>query len=275
MRFGPAAIAPAIAGAPQTNTVPVGNPATFSVAATGSAPLFYQWYFGSTLLAGATQSTFTTNNVSYASAGNYSVVVSNLTTQIASVTNVLAVTAGAPTITPTPLPSYVETVGDHLAWAPVITGTLPITNYWYWGSTLVQSNVTPGATGSLVLTNIQTINSGTYTLVVSNSYGHASAAGFADGNSFAPNPELQQPGGGAHRRWSANFERGYGKHALPGPVHPQRRLLQHHPDSGRGHRPVLWHRRLQQRLHGCRQSRPARGGRRTRRPLRRGSDPGP
>jgi hypothetical protein len=103
--------------------------------------------------------------------------VSNLTTQTASVTNVLAVTAGAPTITPAPLPSYVETVGDHLAWAPVITGTQPITNYWYLGSTLVQSNVTPGAAGSLTLTNIQTTSSGTYTLVVSNFYGHASVSG--------------------------------------------------------------------------------------------------
>jgi hypothetical protein len=177
VRFGPAAIAPAFAGPPQTNTVPLGNSATFSVAATGSAPLFYQWYFGSTLLAGATQSTFTTNNVSYASAGNYTLVVSNLTTQIASVTNVLIVTAGAPTITPTPLPSYTETKGDHLAWGPTITGSQPITNYWYLGSTLVQSNVTPSANGSLTLTNITALNNGTYTLIVSNLYGHASASG--------------------------------------------------------------------------------------------------
>jgi hypothetical protein len=176
VRFGPAAIAPAVATGPQTQTVPVGNSATFSVAATGSAPLFYQWYYGATPIAGATQSSFTTNNISYASAGSYSVVVSNLTTQTAtSSAGVLTVTAGAPTITPTPLPSYTETAGDHLAWVPAITGTQPITNYWYQGSTLVQSNVTPGANGSLVLANIQPTNSGTYTLVVSNLYGHASA----------------------------------------------------------------------------------------------------
>ena len=174
VRFGPTAIAPAIAGPPQTNTVPLGNPATFSVVATGSAPLFYQWYFGSTPLAGATQSSFTTNNVSYASAGNYKLVVSNLTMLVASVTNVLVVTAGIPTISP--LPSYTETAGDHLAWAPVVTGTQPYTNYWYSGSTLVQSNVTPGANGSLALTNIQPANNGTYTLVVSNFYGHTSAS---------------------------------------------------------------------------------------------------
>ena len=177
VRFGPAAIAPAIAAAPQSQTAPQANSATFSVAATGSAPLFYQWYFGSTLLAGATQSSFTTNNISFASGGTYSVVVSNLTTQTATGSAVLTVTAGAPTISPTPLPSYTETKGDHLAWGPTITGSQPITNYWYFGSTLVQSNVSSGANGSLALTNIQSANNGTYTLVVSNLYGHASSAG--------------------------------------------------------------------------------------------------
>ena len=176
VRFGPAAIAPAITSAPQDQTIPVGNSVTFSVSAAGSAPLFYQWYHGGAPLAGATQSTFTTNNISYASAGSYSVVVSNLTTHIASITNMLTVTAGAPTISPSPLPNYVQTAGGHLAWGPAITGTQPITNYWYVGSTLIQSNVTPGAGGSLILANIQPANSGTYTLVVSNFYGHASAS---------------------------------------------------------------------------------------------------
>ncbi|HVM47347.1 MAG TPA: immunoglobulin domain-containing protein [Candidatus Acidoferrum sp.] len=177
VRFGPAAVPPSIASAPQDLTVPVGNSATFSVAASGSAPIFYQWFFGSTAIAGATQSTFTTNNPSYASAGSYTVVVSNLTTQTASATATLTVTAGAPTIAPTPLPSYTEMAGDHVGWGPAVTGTQPLTNYWYLGSTLVQSNVTPGASGTLALTNIQPANNGTYTLVVSNTYGHASASG--------------------------------------------------------------------------------------------------
>lgn len=177
VRFGPAAVAPAITSAPQDQTIPVGNSVTFSVSAAGSAPLFYQWYYGGVPLAGATQSSFTATNISYASAGSYSVVVSNLTTQIASITNILTVTAGAPAISPSPLPNYVQTAGGHLAWAPVVTGTQPITNYWYVGSTLIQSNVTPGASASLVLANIQSGNSGTYTLVVSNLYGHTSGSG--------------------------------------------------------------------------------------------------
>jgi len=177
VRFGPAAIAPSFAAALQTQSTDLGNSATFAVTANGSAPLFYQWYFDGKAIAGATQASFTTNNLSYASEGTYSVVVSNLTGQTATNSAVLDVTAGSPTITPTPLPNYTETAGDHLAWGPTVTGTLPITNYWYCGNTLVQSNVTPPANGSLALTNIQTTNDGTYTLVVSNFYGHASAAG--------------------------------------------------------------------------------------------------
>ena len=177
VRFGPAAIAPSFAVALQSQTNFPGNSVTFAVAASGSAPLYYQWSFDGTPIAGATQATFTTNSISYASAGTYSVVVSNLTTQTATSSAVLTVTAGAPTITPALLPHYTERAGDHLAFAPVVVGSLPITACWYLGGTLVQSNVVPAASSSLVLTNIQPANGGTYTLVVSNLYGHASSTG--------------------------------------------------------------------------------------------------
>ena len=180
VRFGPVGMAPVIASlSPATQTIPVGNSATFSVVASGSAPFYYQWSFnggaGAVPLAGATSSTFTTNNISFASAGTYSVVVSNLTTQTTSGSGVLTVTAGAPTIGA--LPNYTETVGDHLAWGPTVTGTQPYTNYWYEGSTLIQTNVTPSASGSLALTNIQLGDAGTYTLKVTNFYGFAAASG--------------------------------------------------------------------------------------------------
>ena len=53
--------------------------ATFSVVATGTAPLSYQWYFNATnLISNATNNTLTLTNVSLANAGNYSVVISNV-----------------------------------------------------------------------------------------------------------------------------------------------------------------------------------------------------
>ena len=48
----------------------VGGSATFTVAATGAAPLSYQWYFNtSTLLLNATNATLTLTNLQYSNTG--------------------------------------------------------------------------------------------------------------------------------------------------------------------------------------------------------------
>ena len=62
---------------PQNQTANQGQNAAFSVTATGSAPLSYQWRFNSTSLSGATASTYTVTNAQPTNAGSYSVVVTN------------------------------------------------------------------------------------------------------------------------------------------------------------------------------------------------------
>ena len=62
---------------PVSQTVLPGATVTFSVAATGTAPLTYQWRFNGTNLSGATTNTFTTNNVQASAAGNYAVLVTD------------------------------------------------------------------------------------------------------------------------------------------------------------------------------------------------------
>jgi hypothetical protein len=183
VRFGPAAVPPAIVTAPQSQTNFPGNSVTFSVLANGSAPLSYQWFGPAGAITGATNSSFTTNGISFASAGNYHVVVSNPTgTPATSPNAVLTVTAGAPTITPGALANYTETAGDHLAWAPNINGSVPLTYSWFKSGnptpvlTGTINTLAPGA-GGLSLANIQTANSGTYTLVVTNIFGSASSSG--------------------------------------------------------------------------------------------------
>lgn len=51
--------------------------ATFTVTATGTEPLGYQWRFNENALPGATNATLTLTNVALEQAGNYSVIVSN------------------------------------------------------------------------------------------------------------------------------------------------------------------------------------------------------
>ena len=70
--------APAITAQPRSRTITAGQMATFSVTATGTGPLIYQWKKGDTDIPGATSSDYTTPAMSYAGNGAlYSVEVSN------------------------------------------------------------------------------------------------------------------------------------------------------------------------------------------------------
>ena len=84
--------APAITGQPQNQTVAAGSTATFSVTASGSAPLSYQWRFNGTNLAGANSPSLSLFNVQPQQAGNYSVTVSNAASTVTSGNAVLTVT---------------------------------------------------------------------------------------------------------------------------------------------------------------------------------------
>ncbi len=86
-------VAPSVITQPQdqTNILP-GATATFSVIASGSEPLGYQWYFNTTtLLTNATASILTITNVQPANAGSYSVVINNPGGSITSSNAVLTV----------------------------------------------------------------------------------------------------------------------------------------------------------------------------------------
>jgi hypothetical protein len=88
------ATAPSITTQPMSQTVAVGATATFQVVATGSAPLAYQWYLGSTAISGATAASYTTPAATAAQSGNsYHVTVSNSIGSVTSNSATLTVTA--------------------------------------------------------------------------------------------------------------------------------------------------------------------------------------
>ncbi len=82
---------PTITTQPTNQTVLVGQMATFSVAASGTAPLHYQWTVGSSNILNATNATLTLTNVQLSQAGNYSVLVSNTVSSAISSNAVLMV----------------------------------------------------------------------------------------------------------------------------------------------------------------------------------------
>ena len=86
--------APTITTQPQNQTVSVGSMATFSVVASGTAPLSYQWSKNSTAIAGAIGSSYTTPaTVSGDNGASFTVTVSNVAGNKTSNAATLTVTA--------------------------------------------------------------------------------------------------------------------------------------------------------------------------------------
>lgn len=92
--------APAITTQPANASVTSGGSASFSVVATGTAPLSYQWLLNGTAIAGATSSTFSISSAASSNAGSYTVTVSNQAGSVTSNAATLTVTTPAPTPAP-------------------------------------------------------------------------------------------------------------------------------------------------------------------------------
>ena len=87
----PPPVPPTIIIQPVSQTNYVGTTASFTVTATGTLPLNYQWNFNGTNIGGATNATLTLPNVQLTNAGNYVVAITNLYGSTNSQTAVLTV----------------------------------------------------------------------------------------------------------------------------------------------------------------------------------------
>ena len=128
---------------PLTNKVVVaGKTATFSVAATGTAPLQYQWKFNGANLALATNAALTLSGITTNQAGTYSVAVSNVAGSTNSTATLMVYATAASTLasaahasgqfalTVSGVPGYqyvVQASTNIVNWVPVQTNTAPFT----------------------------------------------------------------------------------------------------------------------------------------------------
>ena len=168
LTVNPALVAPGIATPPANQSVIMGGTATFTVTATGTAPLFYQWRFNGGNLTGATSAALTRNNCQTNNAGAYSVVVSNATGTATSSAATLTVTpsAIAPTIATTPTNLTVN-AGSLASFTVAANGTAPFSYQWRRNGVNI-----PGATSATwTLSTAQPTDAGTYSVVVSNAAG--------------------------------------------------------------------------------------------------------
>jgi hypothetical protein len=153
---------PVITSQPTNQIVVVGQTATFSVSASGTLPLSYQWTFNTTNIAGATNSTLTLTNVQFSQAGTYAVVVSNLVNSVLSSNATLTVLIPAAIITqPTNQMVY---VGGTASFGVIASGTSPLSYQWNFNTT----NIANATNTTLVLTNVQLNQAGNYAVLVSN-----------------------------------------------------------------------------------------------------------
>lgn len=164
--------APAITQQPQSQSVNAGANVTFSVTASGSVPLSYQWKFNGSDIAGATGATLSLPNVQSASAGDYTVVVSNSAGSVTSASAALTVLI-APAITQQPQ-SQTVTAGTDVIFSVIAEGSAPLRYQWKFnGNDIVTLSAT---TRTLTLINVQSLQAGDYTVVVTNSAGSITSA---------------------------------------------------------------------------------------------------
>ncbi|MCX6930751.1 MAG: immunoglobulin domain-containing protein [Verrucomicrobia bacterium] len=161
---------PAVTTQPQSVSVTAGSNVTFTVAATGTSPLSYQWQFNSVNIPGATGSSYMKSNVETNDAGLYSVVVTNFAGSVTSSNATLTVNV-PPAITSQPQSVSVG-IGSTVTFTVTATGTSPLSFQWRFNST----NLAGATASSYTCDNVQITNVGSYSVVVSNVAGTLTSA---------------------------------------------------------------------------------------------------
>jgi len=185
LMVNPAPIPPTIVSQPTNQSVIAGAGVSFSVGASGTAPLGYQWRKNNANLnnggnvAGATTATLTLSTVSTNDIASYLVVVTNVAGSTNSAAATLTVSV-PPVITAQPAAQGVF-VGANVNFTVSATGTQPLGYQWSRnGAPLTDGgNISGSATATLSLTNVQTSNSANYSVTVSNIAGTTNSASAA------------------------------------------------------------------------------------------------
>ena len=153
---------PAITAQPAGRSVNRGGSTTFTVTATGAAPLSYGWRFNGTRLSGATVSSYAVNNAQSTNEGEYSVVVTNVAGAVTSnpaylIVNIPPAMGGQPQ-------SLTVRQGADATFTVTASGTEPLGYQWRFNS----ANLAGATSSSYTRANAQTNHGGNYSVIVSN-----------------------------------------------------------------------------------------------------------
>jgi hypothetical protein len=145
---------------PRPQTVFAGQPATLQVAARGSGPISYRWYFGARRIPGATNAALVIPDATTANVGSYRVLVSDYRDELFSDMAALTVLT-APVIVQQPQNLFVATNGTAL-FSVQAAGSGALAYQWRKDGANVE-----GAIGStLAVPNVQLPDEGLYSVVI-------------------------------------------------------------------------------------------------------------
>ncbi len=169
--LAPAVVAPAITTQPASQTIIAGNSVTFTAAASGTAPLTYQWQKNNVNISGATSSSFTITSTVPSDAGNYTLIATNSANSATSNPAILTITATAPAITTQPASQKTIIVGTSVTFSAVASGNPAPTYQWQKNS----ANIIGATSSSYTITNAATGDAGVYTVIATNVAGTATS----------------------------------------------------------------------------------------------------
>src|SRR5947208_5290238 len=170
--------APRITVQPANQSVTTGQSASFSVTATGTAPLSYQWQKHGSAISGATSTTYTTPpTTSVDNGAQFDVVVSNSLGSVTSAAATLTVTAASPVkIATTSLPNGQVQVA-YSATLQATGGTTPYT--WSVASGSLPAALSLGSTSGTISGTPTTAGQASFTIQLADSAGNKASAGFS------------------------------------------------------------------------------------------------
>ncbi|HPC16914.1 MAG TPA: leucine-rich repeat domain-containing protein [Candidatus Hydrogenedentes bacterium] len=152
---------------PQPATVNPGASVTFTVAATGTAPLSYRWQKGTVDIAGATLASYTISSAQQSDEGAYRCVVSNVANPGGAISNAATLVVNDPPAITTHPQSLTVATGESASFTVAATGTAPLSYQWAKGGVSVG-----GATAAtLSIASVQPSDAGSYTCTVGNMAG--------------------------------------------------------------------------------------------------------
>ncbi|MEI7658591.1 MAG: immunoglobulin domain-containing protein [Phycisphaerae bacterium] len=157
--------APSITTQPAASTSCVGSGASFTVAATGTSPLTYQWRRGGVNISGATSATYSIASVVAGSAGSYDCVVTNACGSVTS--SAVTLTVNTPASITTQPAATTSCVGSGASFTVAATGTSPLTYQWRKGG----SNISGATSATYSIASVVAGSAGSYDCVVTNTCG--------------------------------------------------------------------------------------------------------